>query len=212
MNEGKKITEPWFLILFAGGSGFGAAANVTSVDANGAITAISYVYPTGGLKYPLGGFGYRADALPSVTVSSVGGTDASIYVPGILGDGATFSTVVDRVGSVSTITLTNPGEDYISTPNVSIKVQDILVSNVSLSELPMKGDYIYQGGDINTASYIARVDSVSLLETNIIPQNSKYNLRVFNYNSNPNNQLKLVVQDKNINFIPSYLELVSIGN
>ena len=191
------------VIVFSGGTGIGAHANVKTVNANGSITSVEYVYG-GSVKYPLGGIGYKSTSLPalSVTSSNVQASNASLFVPGILGQGATFSVVVDRAGAISTIKLTNPGEDYISTPNVSIKVQDILVSNVSLSELPMKGDYIYQGGDINTASYIARVDSVSLLETNIIPQNSKYNLRVFNYNSNPNNQLPLVIQDKNINFIP----------
>jgi hypothetical protein len=124
-----------------------------------------------------------------------------LFVPGILGEGATFSVVVDRAGSVSTIKLTNAGEDYISTPNVSLKVQDVLVSNVSLSNLPIKGDFVYQGANVNSASYIARVDSVSLVETDFNPTLSKYNLRVFNYNSNPNTQIELSVQDKNINFV-----------
>jgi hypothetical protein len=65
----------------------------------------------------------------------------------------------------------------------------------------LKGDYIYQGANLNTATYIARVDSVVLKEGNLEADLSKYNLRVFNYTSNPNTQLYLTVDNKNINFV-----------
>ena len=170
-------------IVFSGGPGSGAAANVTSVSATGAITGVSYVYNTSGI-YPLGGMGYKSSNLPTLSVNSAntqaGG--ASLYVPGILGEGATFSVVVDRVGSISTIKLTNAGEDYVTTPNVSIKVQDIAVSNVSILNLPQRGDTIYQGTNINVASYTATVDSITKLSTDNNPLLSLYNLRVYDYN------------------------------
>jgi hypothetical protein len=170
-------------IVFSGGPGSGAAANVTSVSATGAITGVSYVYSTSGI-YPLGGMGYKSSNLPTLSVNSAntqaGG--ASLYVPGILGEGATFSVVVDRVGSISTIKLTNAGEDYVTTPNVSIKVQDIAVSNVSILNLPQRGDTIYQGTNINVASYTATVDSITKLSTDNNPLLSLYNLRVYDYN------------------------------
>jgi hypothetical protein len=189
-------------IVFSGGSGIGAYANVETVNATGAITSVVYVsnpqHP-----YPSGGIGYRNTNLPTLSVlsSNVQASNASLYVPGILGDGATFSVVVDRAGSVTTIRVTDFGEDYIATPNVSLKVQDILVSNVSITNLPIKGDYIYQGGSINTASYLARYDSITSVTTDEDPTLSKYNLRVFNYKSNPNTQLQLTIQDKNMNFV-----------
>ena len=179
-------------IVFSGGPGSGAAANITSVSGTGAITGVSYVYSTSGI-YPLGGMGYKSSNLPTLSVNSAntqaGG--ASLYVPGILGEGATFSVVVDRVGSISTIKLTNAGEDYVTTPNVSIKVQDIAVSNVSILNLPQRGDTIYQGTNINVASYTATVDSITKLSTDNNPLLSLYNLRVYDYNGALNGTLPL---------------------
>jgi hypothetical protein len=179
-------------IIFTGGNGVGAKANVITVDGNGAITNVAYVYgPT--VQYPLGGLGYKSINLPTLTINSsnVQAANAQLYVPGILGEGASFSVIVDRAGSITTIKVTSGGEDYISAPNVSLKIQDIVVSNVSISNLPRKGDPIYQGANINVQTYIATVNSVSLLQANEDPALSLYNLRVFNYTSVPNTTLQL---------------------
>jgi hypothetical protein len=172
-------------IVFTGGKGLGAAANVITVDANGAITNVAYVAAQS--LYPVGGMGYSDSYLPTVTVNSANvlAHGASLYVPTILGTGATFSVTTDRAGSVTTISIINPGEDYISTPNVSLKVQDIVVSNVSIINLPIKGDVIYQGANINVSTYLSTVDSIEVLEVNDDPTKSLFQLRVFNYNSNP---------------------------
>lgn len=182
-------------IIFSGGNGYGASANVTAVNSSGGITAINYVYPSGTIQYSLGGMGYRSDNLPTVSVqsSNVSAYGASITVPGILGHGATFSTTVDRVGTVTTIDVINFGEDYIEKPNVSLKVQDILVTNVSSSLIPVLGDIVYQGGNLNVASYIASVNSISKLVADADPIKSVYNLRVFNYNSIPKPELTLKI-------------------
>ena len=186
-------------IVFSGGSGYGAFANVTNVASNGAITKISYVQNQTQL-YPFGGMGYRNDALPTLSVQSanVAATGAVLVAPGILGDGATFAVTVDRVGAVTTINLLNGGEDYIARPNVSLKVQDIVVSNVSIGNLPAKGDVVYQGANINVATYIASVNSVTLLSPNEDPDLSLYAFRVFNYSSKPNSNLKLKIDGKDI--------------
>jgi hypothetical protein len=192
-------------IIFSGGSGQGAYANVTSVGANGTITGISYVYnPVDPFPlYPLGGTNYKNEFLPSVTVQSANATasGAVLTVPGILGTGAEFSLVVDRVGSVTTIGVQNYGEDYESQPGVSLKVQDIVVSNVAIENLPRKGEYIYQGPTINLSTYTARVNSVTLLAADANTELSLYNLQVFNYNANPNPNLmlKILGEDRNIN-------------
>ena len=141
--------------------------------------------------------GYSTKGLPTLTISSSNtqAHGASIFVPGILGAGATFSVAVDRVGSVTTIKVVDYGEDYIEKPNVSLRVQDIVISNVSISNLPKKQDRLYQGGTINTASYIASVNSVSILAYDNDPAKSLYNLRVYNYNSNPKPQLPLKIEN-----------------
>lgn len=184
------------VIVFTGGSGIGARANVLTVNATGAIMTVGYV-PRDQKDYPLGGIGYKTTDLPSLSVTSQHGGGAELYVPNILGEGASFSPIVDRAGSVTTINVTEPGEDYISSPNVSLRVQDIVVANVSLYNLPTKGDVLYQGVDLENATYIATVDSVTLLSPDDDPDLSIYNLRVFNYNSNPVPTLPLVI-DKGI--------------
>jgi len=188
-------------IMFTGGTGQGARANVISVDANGAITDVSFVFGNV-TDFPLGGLGYKFAYLPALSVvsSNVLASNASLYVPGILGEGALLSPVVDRAGSVTTINLIDGGEDYVSTANVSLKVQDIVVSNVSISNLPVKGDVIYQGENINLQSYQATVNSISLLQQDNNPSLSKYNLRVFNYNTNPD-PTKILKIDKNVNIV-----------
>lgn len=185
-------------ITFSGGSGIGAFANVTAVSNTGAITNIEYVYGTS-REYPLGGIGYTETFLPSATVQSANGANANIIVPGILGRGATFSVVTNRTGSVSTINVINPGEDYVSAPQVSLRVQDILVSNVAVTNLPEKGNLIYQGANSNTATYSAYIDSLSVYRFDNNPSETIYNLRVFDYNSTPNTSL-ILKNDNNINY------------
>jgi hypothetical protein len=131
---------------------------------------------------------------------------ANIYIPGILGTGATFSTVVDRAGSITSINIIDPGEDYISTPNVSLKVQDIVVANVSVFNYPEKGDVIYQGANSNSTTYNAIVDSITQLEVNPVPELSLFNLRVFNYNSNPNPAESLNIDRNNIHPVMANIE------
>ena len=183
-------------IVFTGGSGYGAHANVINVAANGAITEVEFVPGDG--TYPLGGLGYRLDALPILTISTSGGSNASVYIDGILGQGASFTPVTDRIGSITTITATNLGEDYIAAPNVSLKVQDIIVSNVDTNLIAQTGNVIFQGANVSSASYSAYIDSFSLLVPNLITTQSKYRLRVYNYSSTPNTALQLKVSDQNL--------------
>ena len=59
--------------------------------------------------------------------------------------------------------------------SISLKVQDIVVSNVGLSYLPDAGDIIYQGNaGPNTATYFAYYDSVTPLSTNNDPTKYTY--------------------------------------
>ena len=185
-------------IVFSGGSGVGARANVVAVSNTGSITDVEYVYGTV-RDYPLGGLGYSELSLPTVTVQSanVQAANASLVVPGILGRGATFSVVSNRTGSVTTINISNPGEDYVSAPGVSLKVEDILVSNVAPS-LIESGDVIFQGVDANTSTYLAYIESVSVYRFNADPAQTVYNLRVYNYNSTPNTALPLRTEN-NVN-------------
>ena len=122
-------------------------------------------------------------SLPSVTVSSsnVQANGASVFVPGILGEGATFSLLVDRVGSVTTINLINPGEDYVATPNVSLRVQDIVVSSTFGLEFA-KDTIVYQG-NIESPTFFAYFDSITSIDPGSINTTADdlFVLRVFDY-------------------------------
>lgn len=188
-------------IIFTGGSGSGANAIVNTVNANGSITSIQFVPFDPAFNYtPLGGSGYRATGLPTVTIQSSTGSNASIYVPGICGDGAEFVTTVDRVGSISYVTVTDPGADYISVPDVSLKVQDLAVANVSITNLPQKGDLVYQGTNLQSATYFATVDSITPLYPLPNPKNSVFSLRVFDYNQKPNYSQPLKIDSRGISY------------
>jgi len=184
------------VITFTGGSGYGAYANVTRVFANGAIAEVAFV--PGDRNYPQGGMGYRIEALPTLNVISSGGTSANLYIDGVLGQGAEFALATDRIGSITTINLTNPGEDYVSAPSTSLKVQDIIVSNVNFNLLVQSGNTIFQGANINVATYTARVDSFSVVEPNLIETSAKFRVRVYNYSSIPNSTLQLKIPNQDL--------------
>ena len=211
-------------IIFTGGTGYKAFANVTSVNSTGAIVSTSFVRDANNQSITLGGMGYTVgtlipspnvanteilntlhsteyklgSGLPSLSVSSANtqAANAVLVIPGILGEGAVFTPQVDRVGSITTISVLNYGEDYVSAPNVSIKVQDIIVKGLTLNNLPYSGDIVYQG-TINTG-YVALIDSIKLLIPNGIETSSIYRLRVYNYNAKPSYTIPLNVVDKNI--------------
>jgi hypothetical protein len=177
-------------IVIIGGTGQGAYANLI-VNAAGSIISANYVYSsgntlqTGSNTYPLGGTGYSPDWMPAVVVSSNTGSNASLVITGIMGYGATFSPTTDSIGSVSSITLTDGGSDYISTANVSLRVADISVSNVSVLSLPAANDVIYQtsAANSNTVTFSSYVDSVTKLSTAspFNPANDVYQIRTYDY-------------------------------
>jgi len=186
-------------VIFTGGYGYGANASI-SVDAHGNVESVIYntVNVNSHISVQPGGLGYVSGVLPKLTINTSTGSNANIYVPGILGTGATFSLTLNRIGAVTTINVIDGGVDYIATPNVSLVVQDIAVSNLSSLSLPQIGQTVYQGANINVAPYIATVNSITMLQHNIVDTSSVYNLRVFNYNSQPNTNLPLLITNSPI--------------
>jgi hypothetical protein len=176
-------------VVFTGGSGFGAFANVT-VNTAGSIISVDYVYQNFNTlqSFPLGGLSYSQTSLPTVTVSSGTGSNSALIVPGIMGDGAVLSPTTDRTGAITTINIINPGEDYVAAPNVYLRVADIAVSNLTTSTFPENGDFVYQGTTLNTATYRASVDSITTLSESF-PANTQadiYQLRTYNYSGTLN--------------------------
>jgi hypothetical protein len=194
------------VITFTGGRGFGANANVTSVNATGAITGTQYIFGPRSNTYPLGGMGYTPTALPQLNVSSSAGVGAELVVTNVLGDGATFTPVTNKVGSVLTITVQNPGEDYVAAPAVSMRVQDIAVTNYNILEPITNGTIVYQGASKTSATYLSYVDSITLAPVTQAPLQannylSTYILRVYNYNTTSLGYQPLILSTSSANQI-----------
>lgn len=140
-------------LLFSDGSGAGAYANVSSIAANGAIESVEYVanYENNHI-YPIGGMGYNV--LPKVSVKSIGGSNAILSVSSVVGDGEQIEPIVSLIGAIQKIDVTASGEDYISTPLVSLRVQDLILYNIDPLDLPLYNKVIYQG-TIENPTYTA---------------------------------------------------------
>jgi hypothetical protein len=182
--------------------GVGANANIT-VNATGSITSVSYRYANTSNKVvvtPLGGIGYKADSLPTLNVATATGSGAVLRVNNVLGVGAQLEAVPDErgIGAITSILVTNFGEDYISAPRVSLKVRDLIVTNVSPTNIPTSNDIIYQGTSIDSFVFKANIDSISLVSGDVDPLQSKYRLRVYNYTSNTKTDLQLKITNRNV--------------
>jgi hypothetical protein len=189
------------VIVFNGGSGYGANAVVNSVSSNGSIVSVKFVPGKG--NYPLGGMGYTDTTLPTLSVRSANNqaSNASLYISGVMGGGVVLEPITSRVGLINSIELLFNGTDYIATPNVSLRVEDILISNAqSVLSLPTKGDTLYQGDITNVAAFKATVNSVSLLTTNKNDfTKNMYSVRVFDYHSIPDPSQALKLLNANVN-------------
>lgn len=167
--------QPNDKIIFIGGSGTGAFANVSQVDALGAITKTQYIknYLNSSI-YPLGGMGYYI--LPELRVTSGSGNGAVLVVNSVVGDGEIIKASTDNIGMVERIDVIEEGEDYVTTPKVSLRVLDAIVSGISRSEIPERNTFIYQGS-YGTPNFRANTYSFDIIDE----QNDYFLGRFFNY-------------------------------
>jgi hypothetical protein len=195
------------VITVDGGTGTGAYAKVNTVASNGAITSVTYTAAPGSntannfYTYPLGGLGYHIDVLPDLNIVSSNGlaSNAVLVVPGILGDGAVFDSTTDKIGQITSIQVSNYGEDYISAPTATFRIQDIVVKNLYKNNLPRKGDIVYQGNSLISSTYRATVEKVDQIYPDVNELQTLYYIRIYDYNKpKPNVQLPLLVNSKSI--------------
>lgn len=166
------------IITITGGDGQLAFARISSVGANGNITGVEY-YLNPESPYALGGMGYKENNLPIVQVNSDTGNGAILQVSGVFGgQSAKYSLITDRIGQITKIKLTENGEDYISTPNVSLRIQEILVNNVYLTNPNV---LLYQGNSQNTATYKSYIDNIFLFDASGNPEDYIYRVRTYDY-------------------------------
>jgi hypothetical protein len=156
INGGNGYNVGDSLVFSSNGRGYGANANVTSVHAgNNGIKTVEFYETT---DYIRGGEGYTRADLPTVTVTSSGGSNAVLKVTEILGDGVSTDISTTRIGAISTIRVVSYGYDYIASPIVSLRNADILLSNVTEGEIYVANSKVYQGDTNATSSWSAYVD------------------------------------------------------
>ena len=193
------------IISFVGGTGYGANAKITGIGTSGNILSVDYtangIISLGGLGYQVGEIypsqnianttilntialtgGYKlSSGLPLVKPPDTSGANAVMIIPGILGEGSIFNPIYNNVGSITKVNINDFGEDYITSPKVSLKIQDIIVNGFTNNALPQRGDIVYYGDSLGNSTYSATVDSVFRLIIEEEPSESLYIIRVFNY-------------------------------
>jgi hypothetical protein len=76
-------------------------------------------------RWPLGGYGYDQDKLPSITVSSSTGSSASVQIDSLVGDGERLeATGFGANGEIVSIAVVNPGSGYEFNPIVTVSGGD----------------------------------------------------------------------------------------
>ena len=157
----------------------------------------------------------------TATSNTILGIGADLFVPGILGDGAQFELTTDRIGSITKIKVTDAGEDYISNPQISIRVQDLCVTGINAIDYVVPGALLFQGQDANNITYQSYVDRIFTINETGITANNTYNLRVYNYTNtpllyNPNNSANTILKifnenNVNVSMILTTTQDVNLG-
>lgn len=150
--------------------GVGASANVSNVDANGSITAVRFTQNSG---YPLGGFGYSQDYLPTTNVVTGTGSGANIGVTYLLGYGGTFSITNSNLGAVERIIVLDRGSGYTSVPTINLRASGDGTANAIASLV--QGYVTYPGRYLNDDGHIS---SFNFLQDRDYYQNYSYVIRI----------------------------------
>jgi hypothetical protein len=180
-GDGYQVGE---YLIFTGGSGYGANAEITEVHSgNSGIKTIQFNDVE---NYVKGGEAYRNDKLPTVTIDTVSGANAVLQVSEVLGTGIDADIFTSRIGAISTLRVLSYGYDYTEAPTISLRNADLVLSNVTEGRLFVSNTNIYQGNSNTDFSFRATVDSFNN-DTNL--------LRVFNYRGELDSTIEIFSDD-----------------
>ena len=186
--------------IISGGTGYANGEiirfNGTSSVANGYIN----VSPSGAITnvtLTSRGYGYTFSdtSRPTVTIATGSGVGASLKAYGF-NDGAAATITVDEVGAIQKIKTTNVGFGYTSKPNVSLKVMDVYVGNLSFAFSTDQVLSVYQGPDIANATFTGIIDLGYASENNQAGS-SNATIRVYDYNGTFNVARSLMITQTN---------------
>jgi hypothetical protein len=149
--------------------GTGAVAKVATVNANGAITSVSFDTMAG---FPPGGVGYSNDALPTTIIDTANGVNANVSVVCILGTGAEMRSDRSTIGSIVRITVSNRGSGYDQ--NTTIDLTGSGDGNATATAAVLEGLITYPGRWLNDDGQIS---SYNFLQDRDYYQNYSYVVR-----------------------------------
>lgn len=156
-----------------------AFARINSVNSSGSITSVEYYYDSNSL-YGVGGMGYTNDNLPLITIESETGANGNLIIPAILGSGVKYELETDRIGAITKINLVQNGENYVSTPNVYLRIQDIVVTGDNIETIDIKNSVVYQGS-IDIPAFYSKIDKISVIEFNSETNEKLFSIRLYDY-------------------------------
>jgi len=162
------------------GTGYGGTATIQT-GANGSIVAVN-----------LGNRGEGYVAMPTIRVwDSTGanlslGSDAEFEVIG-LSDGEELTAETSDIGRIENFTIISRGFDYEATPNVSLKIVDILTDNLPPASVVIAGNRVWQG---NVASNANSTFS-AVVDASFRPDGTNTVVRLYDYNGLLNTSLPL---------------------
>ena len=198
--------------VLAGGSGYSNTKDTIYVDSVigygatfGFITDVSGSIQQVLVTNP--GFGYgNLPPKPPVFLAntanaqnSASGTGAILQAFGY-NDGEQLTLSVSDIGRILDIRMVDRGFDYLSTPLVSLRNEDVTIAPISTSLFYVQGEQVWQGANANSASFTAFVDEYD--RANNV-------LRLYNYVGSLN--VAANVTSANINAIPSFVKVYGNG-
>lgn len=153
-----------------GGHGFGALANVVTVNGTGAITSVAFIPSPG---YLPGGSGYSNEFLPTLNIATVGGSGANIRAITTLGDGESLAVETGTIGAILAMAVVNPGGSYSLPPYINLQSFGSGTANV-VAEV-VQGLFEYPGRYLNDDGQLS---SYNFLQDRDYYQNYSYVLRL----------------------------------
>jgi hypothetical protein len=153
-----------------GGYGFGAKANVFTVNGTGAITGVRYYSNDGEIK---GGMGYFDPYLPTITVTSGSGSGANITAASQIGSGAAITPATGQIGTILSIQMTSGGQGYDVAPSVILT--DYGDGTANATATVVQGVYTYPGYFLNQDGFPS---AYNYLQNRDYWQNYSYVVRV----------------------------------
>lgn len=158
------------LLRFNSYNGFGANGIISEVDSSGGIVRVSFTANGG---FIIGGYNYKQNELPTITIDSVNGTGGVVEATAVLGEGEQFTLATSNVGAIESITIINRGSNYTTPPYINLQSQG---DGTATAEATIAaGVYTHPGRYLNDDGHLS---GYSFLQDRDYYQNFSYVIKI----------------------------------